>query len=165
MDPWAQLEEHMVTSFFFFLLAQIEKWIARKGTKTQSPRENQRKTEGKSRNNTHMRPNLPHNHWVVSCHNKIFDPPSRIDLVKNILVGHVRVLFQIRDSPFPLNPPIIMQGVPNDLTCFLYGPLPIIPLAPSNPRKTTSQEHMGTSLESMITNRTPNANTKGCYIK
>lgn len=46
---------------------------------------------------------------------------------------------------FPLNPIIILQGVPNDLTCSLNGPLqsiknPIIPLASNDPWNSTSQE-------------------------
>ena len=50
--------------------------------------------------------------------------------------------------------------------CFLNGPLEIIKhqiisLAPSNLHDTTSQEHVVTSLESMITNCTPNATHKG----
>jgi hypothetical protein len=65
--------------------------------------------------------------------------------VKNIMVGHVWGLFQIQESPFPLNPTIILQGVPNDLLCFLNGPLEsikqhIIPLVLDNPWKTTFQE-------------------------
>jgi hypothetical protein len=44
---------------------------------------------------------------------------------------------------FPFNPTIIMQGIPNDLTCFHIGPLQIvktqsISLVPDNPRNTTS---------------------------
>ena len=72
-------------------------------------------------------------------------PPCRIEFVGNILVGHVQGLFQIRESLFSLNPTIILQGVPNDLTCFLDGPLLIIKhkiilLALDNPWKTTPQE-------------------------
>ena len=62
----------------------------------------------------------------VPGHNETFDLPSCIKFIKNILIGHVRGLFQVYESPFPLNPTIIVQGVPNDLTCFLNGPLQIV---------------------------------------
>ena len=44
-----------------------------------------------------------------------------------------------------LNPTVLMQGVPNDLMCFLNEPLlivkhKIVPLAPYIPWKTTPQE-------------------------
>ena len=95
--------------------------------------------EGKSKNNMHTGASLSRDH------NKTFDPPGWMEFVNNILVGHVWGLFQVRESPFPLNPTIILQGVPNDLTCFLNGPLliikhKIIPLALDNPWKTTPQE-------------------------
>ena len=77
------------------------------------------------------------------CHNKAFEPPSQIKFVKNVMVGHVHGFFQVHEGPFPFNPPIIMQGFPNDLTCFLNGPLQvvknqIISLSPNDPWKTTS---------------------------
>ena len=74
-------------------------------------------------------------------------PPSWIKFIRNVLVGHVQGLFQIREGPFPFNSTIIMHGVPNDLTCFLNGPLQIIEheiilLAPDNPWKITPQEKL-----------------------
>ena len=56
-------------------------------------------------------------------HNKTFDPPNQVEIIKDISVHNVRGLFQVRESPLPLKPTIILQGVPNDLTCFLNGPL------------------------------------------
>ena len=47
-------------------------------------------------------------------HNKAFDPWSLIEFVKNVLVGHIQAFFHVHESPFPLNPTIILQGVPND---------------------------------------------------
>ena len=63
------------------------------------------------------------------------------------MIGHVWGLFQIQESPFPLNPIVLLQGIPKDFTCFLNGPLlitkqKIIPLAPYNPRKITPQEEL-----------------------
>lgn len=40
-------------------------------------------------------------------HNKAFNPPSQIKFVKNILVGNVQGLFQIQESPLPLNPAML----------------------------------------------------------
>ena len=79
----------------------------------------------KSRNNAHMLSHFPTDNKIALGDNKALDPPSQIDFVKNNLVGHVQGLFQILESPFLLNPTIIMQGVPNGLTCFLNGPLKI----------------------------------------
>lgn len=45
--------------------------------------------EGRSRNNAHMRPNLPHDHKFTQDHNETFDPTSRIEIGKNVLVGNV----------------------------------------------------------------------------
>jgi hypothetical protein len=61
-----------------------------------------------------------------------------IKFVKDILVSNIRGFFQIRKSPLPLNPTIILQDVPNDLMCFLNGPLQsikkhIVSLAPNTP--------------------------------
>ena len=55
--------------------------------------------------------------------------------------------FQVRESLLPLNSIIILQGVPNNLMCFLNGPLKriknqIIPLVPNNPRKIIPQEEL-----------------------
>ena len=50
-------------------------------------------------------------------------PQSRIKSVKNILVSNVQGLFQIHEGPLALNPIIILQGVPNDLTYFFNGSL------------------------------------------
>ena len=65
--------------------------------------------------------------------------------MKNILVGHIRGLIQVCDSPFLFNPIIILHGVPNDLMCFLNGSLQLIKhrvvlLALDNPWKATPQE-------------------------
>ena len=35
------------------------------------------------------------------------------------MVGHIRGFFQVPKRMFPFNPLVIMQGSPNDLTCFL----------------------------------------------
>ena len=59
-------------------------------------------------------------------HNKAFDPASQIKIVKNVMVGHVGGFFQGPEHPFPFNPPIIMEGIPNDLMCFLNAPLKIV---------------------------------------
>jgi hypothetical protein len=72
-------------------------------------------------------------------------PPSQIIFVENVLVGHVKGLFQTRESPFPLNPTKIMRDALDNLMCFLNGPLQIIehqiiPLTPYYLRKTAPQE-------------------------
>ena len=72
-------------------------------------------------------------------------PPSRFELVKNILVSNVWSFFLIRESLFPLTPTIILQGVSDDFMCFLNGPLQniehqIIPLAPNDPKNTNPEE-------------------------
>ena len=75
--------------------------------------------EWKSRNNAHMRSNLP---MTINLLGVILRPltlPNRVEFVKNILVDHVQGLFRIPKSPFPLHPTVIMQCVPNDLMCFL----------------------------------------------
>jgi hypothetical protein len=78
--------------------------------------------------------------WVCShCPPPL--PQSWIKFVKNVMVGHVRGFFQVPKRPFPFDPSVILQGIPNDLTCFLNGPLQviknqIIPLPPDDPRKT-----------------------------
>ena len=77
--------------------------------------------------------------------NETFESPGQIKFVENVLIGHIWGLFQVLKGPFPLDPPIILQGVPNDLTCFLNGPLQIveneiIPLMPDNPRNTASKQ-------------------------
>ena len=46
--------------FFFSFCAQIEENSIAKGTKVQPTRRKQRKARGRSRNNAHMRPTLPH---------------------------------------------------------------------------------------------------------
>ena len=56
-------------------------------------------------------------------HNKTVYLSSRIEFVKNILVGNVWGLLQIRESLLPLDPTIFLQDISNDLTCFLNGPL------------------------------------------
>jgi hypothetical protein len=43
-------------------------------------------------------------------HNKAFDPSSQIEFIKNDLVGNVWSLFQVLESPFPLNPTIVLHG-------------------------------------------------------
>ena len=53
--------------------------------------------------------------------NKAFDPPSWVEFVKDILVGNVWGLFQVQEGLLPLDPTIIVQGFPNDLTCCLNG--------------------------------------------
>ena len=57
----------------------------------------------------------------------------------------MRGLLQVRENPLPLDPIIILQGVPNDLASFLNGPLQIIKhqiisLALGNPRDSAPQE-------------------------
>lgn len=63
----------------------------------------------KSRNNTHLWPNFPHDNYVTLGRNKAFDPPSRITSVKNILVSHVRGLLQMLKSMFPFNHTIVLR--------------------------------------------------------
>ena len=50
----------VATNFFFFFLAQIENSFAKEPPTTTSGEPTQ--PQGKSRNNTHFTPNLPHNH-------------------------------------------------------------------------------------------------------
>jgi hypothetical protein len=85
-------------------LAQIENYIARKEPKYSE--------HG-------MLSDLPNDNKDALGHNKAFHPLSRIEFIKNALVGLLQGLFQIHESLFLLNPTMIMQGVPNDLTCFL----------------------------------------------
>jgi hypothetical protein len=55
--------DHLLHLFFnFIILAQIEKSIARKRIKNKTTSGEPTQTKGKSRNNTHMRPNLPRDH-------------------------------------------------------------------------------------------------------
>ena len=51
-------------------------------------------TEGKSRNNAHLGPNLPSDYQVTLSHNKTFDP----FIINNVLVGNVWGFFQVRES-------------------------------------------------------------------
>ena len=83
-------------------------------------------TEGRSRNNVHMRPNFSRDLSITPGYNETFDPPSRIKVCKIILVGNIRSLFQICKSPLPLSPTMTLQVVANDLSCFLNGPLQLI---------------------------------------
>lgn len=107
--------------------------------------------EGESRNNVHLRPNLPCKHWVATSHNMIFDPLDLIEFIKDILVSNVWAFFQIWECRLPLNPTVILQGVSNEplqSMCFLNGPLQsmqnhIVSLEPNTPQKTTPQEKLG----------------------
>jgi hypothetical protein len=101
--------------------------------------------EQRARNNVHMWSNLQSDNKVAPGHNKAFDPSSRIEFIKKVIVGHVWGLFQALESLFPLNPTIIMQGIPNDLSCFLNEPLQIIEnriisLVLVNPQDTASKK-------------------------
>jgi hypothetical protein len=49
--------------------------------------------------------------------NKTLTPPSQIKFVKNVREGHVQGFSQVLKRLFPFNPPIILQGIPNDMTC------------------------------------------------
>lgn len=67
------------------------------------------------------------------------------------MVGHVRGFFQVPKRPFPFNPPVIMQSIPNELTCFPNEPLQfiknyIIPLLPYDPRTCLHGKKYGTSI-------------------
>lgn len=60
------------------------------------------------------------------------------------------VFFRVLEYPFPFDPLIIMEGIPNDLTCFLDGSLQIVenqihPLPPNDPRKTSFQKEPDTT--------------------
>ena len=105
---------------------QIGNSVARKKRNTSSLGE-PTQIEGKSRDNVHLGPNFPHDHKVIACHHKTFDPPPKRkrknEFVKGTLVSNVRGFSQVRESPLPLNPTIILQGVPNNLICFLNGSL------------------------------------------
>ena len=60
------------------------------------------------------------------------------------MIGHVRYFFQVHEHPFPFNPPIILQGIPNDLTCFLNKPLHVVinQIIPLSPKTTMSPKHL-----------------------
>ena len=70
-------------------------------------------------------------------------PPSRIEFVKNVLIRHVRGLFQIRESPLPPNHvgrPRWLGIISQQEFLFLIKHQ-IIVLAPNNPRKIAPQEN------------------------
>ena len=107
---------------FWVLLTKLKNY-GENGTKLQPPWEDQHKPRGN-------RQIIPI--WGLTFHvtTKLLQvtirsftrPPSRIEFVKNILVGHVQGLILIRESPFPLNPIIILHSVPNESTYFVNGP-------------------------------------------
>lgn len=80
----------------------------------------------KSRNNVYLRPIHPSENKVTMGHNKIFDTPSLIKFIQDVLVGHIQGFLRILKSLFTLDHAIIMQSVPNYLSCFLNGPLQIV---------------------------------------
>jgi hypothetical protein len=51
---------------------------------------------------------------MTLSHNKVYDLPCSVKLFKDILVGHIRRLFQIPKRPFPLDPTITLQGILNE---------------------------------------------------
>ena len=118
---WTQVNLRILS----FVLAQIEDSIAKKNQNT-TTLEEPAQTEGRSRNNVHMRPNFSRDLSITPGYNETFDPPSRIKVCKIILVGNIRSLFQICKSPLPLSPSMTLQVVANDLSCFLNGPLQLI---------------------------------------
>ena len=127
-------------------MAQIEKSIAKNTQNTTSPRE-LAWPKWKSINNVYLRPIHPSDNKVTMGHNNIFDTPSLIKFIQDVLVGHIQDFFQILKSLFTLDPAIIMQSVPSDLLCFLNGPLQIVKnqihmLTTCNLQKTDPQKEL-----------------------
>ena len=133
--------------FIYLFIGTNWEFNYKKGTKVQPKQANQRNLSG----NQEIMPIYSLTFQVTTklllVTIRLLTPPNWIKSVKDVLVGHVWGFFQVHKSPFPFNPTLIMQGVPNDLTCVLNGPLhiiknQIIPLALDNPRKTTSQKEL-----------------------
>ena len=131
-------------NYLFFSLAHIEKSIIKRNQK-QPPRENQRNPRGNQEIMAILGPTFHITTKLVRVTIRPLTPPlDRIKFV-NILVSNIRSFCQIWKSLLPLDPTIILQGVPNDLMCFINWPLQsiknhIVLFVPNTPRKTTPQE-------------------------
>ena len=96
-------------------------------------------SQGDSRNNVHLGPNLPNNHKIAKS------SKEALDTSKNNFISNVRSFFQVMKSTLPLKFVKVNQGVPHNLMCFLHMPLKgikdqVILLAPDNPHETTPLE-------------------------
>ena len=68
-------------------------------------------SEWKSRNDALMWFIYPSGKWVAPSHNKVFNPPYRVELVKDIMVCHIRDHFQ--NEPVGAGaPPLVGGGGP-----------------------------------------------------
>ena len=139
-ESWPWMTWCQFWTFLLFLGTNWKNQLQKKTQNTANPGK-PAWPKWKSKYNAHMWPIHPSDNKVTPGHNKVLDTPSLIKFVHDDLVGHIRGFLQVLESPFPLDPAIILHSAPNDLSCFLNKPLhivknQIIPLMSDNPRKT-----------------------------